>query len=421
MPLTISPPGRSTNEWCKQFPALAVAVAVCVALLVAGCRQEAPSNSNSELPNSGSPNSTAPVTNSTVGPNSVAPAANSAVPPKHNPSGRPAIDVGASTRNLSAEERTNTELFKQASTSIVHITTSEVRRDFFSLNLLEIPQGSGTGFVWDDAGHIVTNYHVIKDADVAHVSLADHSNQTAKLVGVAPDKDLAVIKIDAPSDKLRPISVGRSDDLQVGLKVFAIGNPFGLDQTLTTGIISALGREIESVTRRPIKDMIQTDAAINPGNSGGPLLDSQGHLIGVNTAIYSPSGAYAGIGFAIPVDTVKRVVPQLIQHGKLIRPGLAIGLADDGVARRFDLPGVLILHVLSDSTAAKAGLRATRRNRFGEVLLGDIVVAVNGKPVKTTNDLWLAFEQFQIGQTVTLTVIRDDEKQTVDVQLEAVD
>jgi len=206
--------------------------------------------------------------------------------------------------DLAEEEKTTIALFRQASPSVVHITTLAVRQDAFSLDVFQIPQGTGSGFVWDNQGRIVTNFHVIRDADAAQVTLADHSSWKARLVGAYPDKDLAVLMVDAPKDRLHPIAIGTSHDLQVGQRLFAIGNPFGLDQSLTTGIISALGREIESVNRRAIKDMIQTDAAINPGNSGGPLLDSSGRLIGVNTAIYSPSGASAGIGFAIPVDEV---------------------------------------------------------------------------------------------------------------------
>ena len=213
--------------------------------------------------------------------------------------GKPANDAGTDTRRLVADEIAMTDLFQQASPAVVHITTAEFRRDFFSLNLLKIPQGSGTGFMWDDQGHIVTNFHVIQGADEATVALADHSSWEAELVGAAPDKDLAVLKIKAPVEKLHPLPVGRSDDLQVGLKVFAIGNPFGLDQTLTTGIISALGREIESVTRRPIRDMIQTDAAINPGNSGGALVDATGRLVGINTLIADPSNGSEGIGLSL--------------------------------------------------------------------------------------------------------------------------
>jgi S1-C subfamily serine protease len=218
--------------------------------------------------------------------------------------------------DLAAEEKANIELFRQASPSVVYITVLSRRLDAFSLNVYEIPEGTGSGFIWDDQGHIITNFHVIRNAQAAQVTLADHSTYNAGLVGIAPNKDLAVLKIDAPKKLLRPLPIGTSHDLVVGQKTFAIGNPFGLDQTLTTGVVSALGREIRSATRQPIAGVIQTDAAINPGNSGGPLLDSAGRLIGVNTAIYSPSGAYAGIGFAIPVDTVNEVIPLLIRQGK---------------------------------------------------------------------------------------------------------
>ena len=258
--------------------------------------------------------------------------------------------------DLAEEEKTTIALFRQASPSVVHITTLAVRQDAFSLDVFQIPQGTGSGFVWDKQGHIVTNFHVIRDADAAQVTLADHSSWKARLVGAYPDKDLAVLMVDAPKDKLHPIAIGTSHDLQVGQRLFAIGNPFGLDQSLTTGIISALGREIESVNRLAIKDMIQTDAAINPGNSGGPLLDSSGRLIGVNTAIYSPSGASAGIGFAIPVDEVNRIVPQLIRHGKVVRPGLGVQVAPDHLADELGINGVVIVGVQPGSPAAKAGL-----------------------------------------------------------------
>ncbi len=321
--------------------------------------------------------------------------------------------------NLAEDERATIELFKKSSPSVVHITTHKLERDFFTLNLYKIPRGTGTGFVWDKAGHIVTNYHVIRDADIAYVGFADHSSYSAKLVGVAPAKDIAVLRVDTAAKKLIPLPLGTSHDLEVGQKTFAIGNPFGLDHTLTTGIVSALGREIESATGLPIKDVIQTDAAINPGNSGGPLLDSSGRLIGMNTAIYSPSGAYAGIGFAIPVDTVRWVVPELIQNGRIIRPGLAIDVAADQIARQYDIPGVLVLDVEPGSSAARAGLRPTRRTAFGQVIPGDIITAIDDTPIKTTNDLLLAFEKYKVGDRVTLTVIRNGKKVKVPVVLEA--
>jgi len=319
----------------------------------------------------------------------------------------------------SSDELATIHLFAAASPSVVHITTHTLERDYFSLNVMEVPQGTGSGFVWDEAGHVVTNYHVIEGASGAQVALADHSTWPADLVGVAPDKDLAVLKINAPADRLHPIPVGTSRDLQVGQSSLAIGNPFGLDQTLTTGVISALGREIASRTGRPIKDVIQTDAAINPGNSGGPLLDSAGKLVGMTTAIFSPSGAYAGIGFAIPADTIRWVVPELIKHGKLIRPTLAISIAPDSLTDRLGIRGVLILAVEKDSSAAAAGLRGTTRDIRGEVTWGDVIVQVDDLPIQSADDLLDALERCCVGDQVTLTVERDSVKETIPVRLEA--
>jgi S1-C subfamily serine protease len=323
--------------------------------------------------------------------------------------------------DLAEGEKAIIALFRQASPSVVHITTIARTRDFFTLNIQEIPEGAGSGFVWDENGNIVTNFHVIQKADAAQVTLADHSNWKARRVGVAPDKDLAVLRIDAPKNRLRPIPIGSSQDLQVGQSAFAIGNPFGLDQTLTTGVVSALGREIESVTRRPIQGVIQTDTAINPGNSGGPLLDSAGRLIGVNTAIYSPSGASAGIGFAIPVDTVNRVVPELIRHGKFVRPGLGFSAADDQITARLGLKGVLVLLVPPNTPAAKAGIRPTTRDAQGRVTLGDVIVGIGGKKMETVNDLYLAMEQYKVGDTVTLTLVRDGKTVQVKAVLAPID
>jgi S1-C subfamily serine protease len=216
---------------------------------------------------------------------------------------------------LQADELANINLFKQASPSVVNITSLGVQRDMFSMNVQQVPRGTGTGFVWDAQGHIVTNFHVIQGGQGARVTLSDQSVYDAKLVGAFPDRDLAVLQIDAPKEKLPPLAMGSSRDLVVGQRVYAIGNPFGLDQTLTMGIVSALNREIESFNNRTIRGVVQTDAAINPGNSGGPLLDSAGRLIGVNTQIASPSGASAGIGFAIPVDEVNRIVPRRTRPG----------------------------------------------------------------------------------------------------------
>ncbi len=300
---------------------------------------------------------------------------------------------------------------------MVYITTSEVRRDLFTLDLTEIPRGTGSGFVWDRDGHVVTNFHVIQGASRAQVTLADQSTWDASLVGAAAGKDLAVLEIEAPAKSLDPIPIGSSKDLAVGQKVFAIGNPFGFDQSLTTGIISALGREIDSQSQEPIRDVIQTDAAINPGNSGGPLLDSAGRLIGVNTAIYSPSGSYAGIGFAIPVDTVNWVVPELIVHGHVVRPSLGIDWVPERYVRDLGLHGALVLRVEPGSGAARAGLRATRRDLRGQLQLGDLVVAIDGDEVDSPGDVTLILERHEAGDTVPVTVQRGGRRIDLQVQL----
>jgi S1-C subfamily serine protease len=299
----------------------------------------------------------------------------------------------------------------------VYITSIGWVRDWFSLRPVEIPRGTGSGFLWDERGHVVTNFHVVQGSSALRVTLNDQSTWDAELVGTEPRKDLAVLRIDAPRDKLHPLLVGRSVDLQVGQKVFAIGNPFGLDQTLTTGVISALGREIESLAQIPIRDVIQTDAAINPGNSGGPLLDSAGRLIGVNTAIVSPSGTYAGIGFAIPVDTVNWVVPDLVNHGQVQRPSLGVRAISARTVRNLDLDGALIVEVVPGSGAAAAGLIGVSRDRYGTVRLGDLIVEIDGHPVTSSDDLQLALERRREGDRVEVTVLREGRRQRVGVRL----
>lgn len=320
---------------------------------------------------------------------------------------------------LLPEEQRAISVFEEARPSVVYITTLVYRRDFFTFNVFEIPQGTGSGFIWDEAGRIVTNFHVIYEAQDVQVTLSDQSVWKAKVVGRAPDKDLAVLRIDAPRDKLRPIRIGTSANLEVGQSVYAIGNPFGLDQTLTTGIISAVGREIESMTRRPIQGVIQTDAAINPGNSGGPLLDSAGLCIGVNTAIYSPSGAYAGVGFAVPIDTVNRIISQLIAYGKVIQPGLGIQTVEDSVARRVGIDeGVLVLDVARGGAAAAAGMMPTRYDAAGNVVLGDIIVSIDGQAVKTSDDLYRILERYNVGDEVQIEVIRAGRGRTLKIRLQ---
>jgi S1-C subfamily serine protease len=321
--------------------------------------------------------------------------------------------------DLAADELNTIEIFRHNSPSVVYVTSIALRRGFFSLNAVEIPQGTGSGFIWDDQGRIVTNYHVISDANRVQVTMADNSTWKAVLVGAAPDKDIAVLQIDAPSHELKPIAIGSSKDLLVGQKVFAIGNPFGLDQTITSGIISALNREIKAVTGRVIHGVIQTDAAINPGNSGGPLLDSAGRLIGVNTAIYSPSGAYAGIGFAVAVDIVNSIVPQIIKNGRIIRPGIGATLADDRLATRLGIEGVLVLNVERGGPAEEAGLHPTRQYR-GEIILGDIITAVAGVKVRSIEDLLTQLEKYSVGAEVSFTILRNGETQDVTLRLAAI-
>ena len=333
---------------------------------------------------------------------------------------RAAVRAVSPRGDLASAEKAVIALFRQASPSVLHITAISVQRDLFTLNLYQIPEGTGSGFVWDHSGNIITNFHVIQNADVAQVTLGDQTTWKARRVGVAPDKDIAVLRIDAPTNRLQPIPIGTSKDLQVGQSVFAIGNPFGLDQSLTTGVISALGREIESVTRRPIQGVIQTDAAINPGNSGGPLLDSAGRLIGVNTAIYSPSGVSAGIGFAIPVDTVNRIVSELIRYGKVTRPGIGVQIAEEQIADRLGVKGILIVEVVPGSAAAKAGLRPTQREGSGRVRLGDVITAVDGKKVESPNELFILLENYKVGDVVSISLLRDGKVMQTKVTLEAV-
>ncbi len=321
---------------------------------------------------------------------------------------------------LGSDERSTIEVFKMASPSVVFITNKQLKRDFFSLNVMEIPQGSGSGFVWDDNGHVITNFHVIYNANEVDVTLHDGSVWDAQLVGADPDHDIAVLKIKAPKSKLRPVIIGSSVNLQVGQKVMAIGNPFGLDSTLTTGIISALGRSIEAMTGRTIFDVIQTDAAINPGNSGGPLLDSFGRLIGVNTSIISTSGSSAGIGFAVPVKTVNRIASELINKGKVDRPGLGISVIPDNIASRFNIQGIGILQTVPDGAAGKAGLRGTKKGRNGRVLMGDIIIAIEGAAIRNAEDMVRELSRYNVGDEVVVRYLRDNREMETRVKLEPV-
>ncbi|MBL8797448.1 MAG: trypsin-like peptidase domain-containing protein [Planctomycetia bacterium] len=322
---------------------------------------------------------------------------------------------------LSADEIVNIDVYEKAKKSVVYITTVGYRRDPATLDVEEVPEGTGSGFIWDPRGYVVTNFHVIQDARAAQVHMFDGKVYQARLVGAAPDKDLAVLRIDAP-EELTAIAVGTSKDVRVGQRAYALGNPFGVGLTFTEGVVSALGRRMKAVTGRPIDDVIQTSAPINPGNSGGPLLDSSARLIGVNTAIYSPSGANAGIGFAIPVDTVNQVIPELIRNGKVDRPGLGVQIASAQAARRLGIKsGVLITEVVPNGAAAKAGVQPTKIDARGRLLqLGDVVVEVDGKPVADADDLFQQLAQHKVGSPIKLTVLRNSERLEIPVTLQAI-
>jgi S1-C subfamily serine protease len=308
---------------------------------------------------------------------------------------------------LTPDEQNTIEVVKKNKNSVVFVTNIALVRDFFWGSEEKMPRGSGSGIVWDEKGHIVTNFHVIEDGVEFIVTLPNQEQRNAKLVGKEESKDIAVLRIQGDLSGLFPVSVGSSKDLLVGQKVVAIGNPFGFDYTVTRGIVSALGRKMLGAGEVTIRDMIQTDASINPGNSGGPLLNSSGDLIGMNTMIYSPSGASSGIGFAVPVDTIKKVVPELIRYGKVIRPGLGVSFVPDEYARRSRVEGVIIMEVQAGTTAAQAGLRGLSRDRYGRWLINDVITAVDKTPVKTYDDLFTALEDYKVGDTVTLTVERD--------------
>jgi S1-C subfamily serine protease len=325
----------------------------------------------------------------------------------------------ATSAFLTNDEQNNISVFKSASPSVVFVTNTQLRRQRFSLNVMEIPRGNGTGFIWDESGLIVTNFHVVQGANKITIELQSNTSYQASVVGSAPEKDIALLKIDAPNEVLQPLPLGDSESLAVGRKVLAIGNPFALDTTLTVGVVSALGREIKSITNRTIKNVIQTDAAINPGNSGGPLLNSNGQLVGVNTAIYSPTGASAGIGFAIPVNAVKLIIPQLIEHGKLIRPVLGIETLTDYWTRRLRVKGVAVLSVREGLPADKAGMIGVREDRRGKIHLGDVIIAINDEMVINEDSLLNQLEQFVPGDTVKVTTLKDEEIHNYSVQLVA--
>lgn len=335
--------------------------------------------------------------------------------------------AAAAQPRMTPDEKVTIDIFKRSTPSVVNVTNLTARRDAFTMNMLEIPQGAGSGFIWDEAGHVITNYHVITDASDIQVTFMGGAEYSAKVIGVDQDKDVAVLQIGVDADKNAPPEgmlkalprCSSSSDLLVGQKLFAIGNPFGLDHTLTTGVVSGTGREIASISGRPIQDVIQTDAAINPGNSGGPLLDSGGCLIGINTAIYSPSGANSGVGFAIPVDVVKSSVEQIIAFGKVVRPILGISFAPDQSSEQLGVKGILVLNAREGGPAWRAGIRGTSRDEYGRLVLGDIITAVNGAKVRNSSDLYKVLDKATVGQSLDIEVLRGNAKEHVTAVLEA--
>lgn len=324
----------------------------------------------------------------------------------------------AANGRLTEDERNTIEIVRKTKNSVVFITNLQYLRDFFFTSDELVPQGSGSGFVWDDRGHIVTNFHVIDEGVKYMVSLPDQRQVEATLVGRDPTKDIAVLKLSEPVTGLAPVIIGASRDLQVGQKVVAIGNPFGFDHTVTQGIVSALGRTMPGAGGVSIRDMIQTDASINPGNSGGPLLNSAGELIGMNTVIVSPSGASSGVGFAVPVDTVRKVVPQIIQFGRVTRPDIGgLSFVRDEVARRAKIEGAVVLEVTRGSRADELGLRGLYRDRYGRLLIRDVITGIDGMRIKSYDDLFAALDGYKIGDTVTLTVEREGESRRVRITL----
>ena len=328
--------------------------------------------------------------------------------------------AGITNPAVAPDEQNNIEVYRKLSPGVVNVHSTSYSRDFFGY--VEPRQGSGSGSVIDQEGHILTNHHVIEGATKVAVSFGGQKNYPATVVGRDPDTDLAVIKLmEKPREGLTVIPLGDSDRLEVGQKVLAIGNPFGLDRTLTTGVISGLQRPIRARNDRPIEGAIQTDASINPGNSGGPLLDSHGRMIGINSQILSPSGASAGVGFAVPVNIAKRIVPQLIRSGQVRRPKLGISSRDVAqLAGRIELPvseGVLIWQVAPGGAAANAGLRGLTQTENGDVEIGDIIVGMDGEKLDNSDDLYRLLDKHQIGDVAQVQILRNGRRTSVPVRL----
>ena len=328
--------------------------------------------------------------------------------------------AGISDPATSTDEQNNIEVYRTLSPGVVFIHSTSYARDFFGF--VEPQEGSGSGSILDQQGNILTNYHVIEGAQKLSVSMGGKKDYSAVVVGGDPDTDLAVIRLtEKPAGQLTVVPLGDSDRLVVGQKVLAIGNPFGLDRTLTTGVISGLQRPLRARNNRLIEGAIQTDASINPGNSGGPLLDSHGRMIGINSQILSPSGSSAGVGFAVPVSIAKRVVPQLLQNGRVRRPKLGISTRDvTSLRNQIDLPvddGVLIYQVARGGGAATAGLRGVQQTETGDVELGDIIVGIDNEKVANSDDLFRVLDKHQIGDTVQVQIWRDGRRMSVPVRL----
>lgn len=322
---------------------------------------------------------------------------------------------------LLENEKNSINVFQNTADSVVNVSNLRKTRGFFDMDATEVQAGMGSGLVWDNAGHIVTNYHVVEGGDAFVVSFREDKKQyRAKLVGGDPKNDLAVLKLEEVPKNLKSIPRGDSKTLLVGQKALAIGNPLGLDHTLTTGSISALDRKIKGYGGVSIAGMIQTDASINPGNSGGALLDSQGKLIGINAMIFNGGGssASAGLGFAIPVNTVKDIVPQLIQYGKVNRPGLGVAILEEQYAARFGLEeGVMVKFVDPKGPASKAGLQGITRDRRGQYYIGDVIVGINNDEIKSYDDLYLVINKYKIGEKIKVKIIRDGKPKFVDITL----
>lgn len=325
--------------------------------------------------------------------------------------------TGESAEDLLAYEQNTIVVFQKASPAVVFVHNLQNYRNYFSRNVTEVQKGTGSGFLWDKAGHIVTNFHVVQGADRVAVTLIDGNTYQAKLIGVEPRKDLAVLKIELRKTNVIPFSakVADSSNALVGQKAIAIGNPYGLDHTLTVGSISATGRSMSSIVEGvTIRDMLQTDAAINPGNSGGPLLDSRGRLVGMNTLILRDS---TGIGFAVPSNTIKRIVGQIIEFGQTVQAGIGISIFEDRINRSVGAQGVIVREVYSRSPAENAGMRGTAMDSSGNLIIGDIIISIDDNPIRNYDDMYNAFDAKKIGEEVKLVYVREGKETTETIPL----